>query len=73
MSQFPGNPCHKDANFPAPSIKIEKCQFEGNKDCKYKKPSYIGGCSNCDIYRNWAERFLQGESMPEDKRTKITD
>lgn len=57
MSMMPGNPCHKDADFPHPPIRTEKC-----RDCGFEHLEGIfvqGRCSDC--HEQWLEDFIDGK------------
>lgn len=54
MSMMPGNPCHKDADFPAPEIVFTKC-----RDCRTKivlGSDIQGRCWEC--YDKWLDAFI---------------
>ena len=72
MSMMPGNPCHKDADFPAPIIKTEAC-----KVCEkifLPKQMIQGKCRIC--YNEWVEDFLTApdervENVEETRKDRI--
>lgn len=56
MSMMPGNPCHEDADFPAPKIEMMKCI-----DCKnkiVKEDAIQDRCRKC--HNIWLDRFIDG-------------
>lgn len=59
MSMMPGNPCHKDADFPHGQTAIQ-CREENCSEETYVEETFIQGrCREC--HEVWMENFINGE------------